>query len=155
MSRARYIDSLEEMDKHDVICITGGEPQLRVDRILEVINWARELSHKPKLYMYTTIYTEDSCGIAQMIDGIHYSIHAPMTNEDYKHFCEFEWGVVGVLHKQKSFRLYIESSIEGFISFHPSRYQRIEAKGWQTEDELLKIQPYGIPAGETMYIWRE
>lgn len=155
MSRAKYIDSLEEMDKHDVICITGGEPQLGVDRILEVINWARELSHKPKLFMYTTVYTKHSCDIAQMIDGIHYSIHAPMTLLDWKNFNSFDWEVVQLLHNQKSFRLYVESSVNRRITFNPSHYQRIEVKGWQSEDELLKIQPYGIPSGETIYIWNE
>ncbi len=155
MSRAKYINSLDEMDQHDVTCITGGEPQLEPGRIYRVIDWARKLEHKPKLFMYTTVYTKHTSDIAKMIDGIHYSIHAPMELSDLSNFNNFDWTVVRSLHHQKSFRLYIESSVDMYLAFNPSRYQRTEIKHWQSEDELLAIQPNGIPAGETMYIWRE
>jgi hypothetical protein len=141
------------MDYHDIICVTGGEPQLYPNRIREIHQWASVQQHKPLLFMYTTIFLQDTLEIAQLLDGIHYSLHEDASLSDIVDFQRFQYDIVRVLGAKKSYRLYINAGIKHPVPVIPSLWKRVEIKAWETEEGLLKQQPNGIPAGETMYIW--
>jgi organic radical activating enzyme len=129
-------DSLEEIiNKHDVICLTGGEPMLDIDRTLDIIKHIKEKAPEKTLYLYTAKYDYRIEDIIPLVDGIHYTMHENSTMKDIDDLACIQVTFHGH-HEEKSFRLFLHSGIERMIAVAPSVWSRIESKPWIDEKEL-------------------
>ena len=56
MQNAIEIDSLRSIDNYPVVCITGGEPGIMENKVLETIAELRANNPDVKIYMYSAWY---------------------------------------------------------------------------------------------------
>lgn len=136
---------LEDLLKYDEIMITGGEPMLEPHRVFTVLEYLiRNNTKNPKLYLYTALYTPKLKDILQFMEGVHFTLHAPVTEEDMLGFEAFQELI-------KDFpgtaRLYIEQGVEYPVRIIPNRWHRVEVKRWLKdgecplpEDDLLVLE---------------
>lgn len=139
-----HIDQLLEFDE---VCITGGEPLTNPEQVLQIVEYLR--CHKPsiKIYLYTTMYNEMlAWEILPLIDGVHYTLHAPFSSLDQQRFAKFQ--LVAKEFPKKSFRLMISQEIDTAIPpIIPKVWSRIESKPWLLDCEL--------PKHETLFLMEE
>lgn len=153
MKQMRTIDSLDSLADFDEVCITGGEPMLVPNRTRECITQLRELG-VPTIYLYTALWTSEFREIAEMVDGVHFTLHWPL---DWK--TDQEFGLVQHnlwMIGSGSHRLYVDSRINTPVPVRPCIWSRVEMSAWLTEIDLfLRNGPTGLPPGEKMFIWKD
>ncbi len=151
MSVAKLLDDITTLKDYDIVMITGGEPMLMPDRVIDLSKQLRSVS-KCKIYLYTAYHKklEDLVSVLHYVDGIQYSLHAEATPYDIDDFHSFQNSISGYINK--SFRLFIDNRIIHFVKILPMLWKRVEIKHWLTEEELLNKQTNGLPAGEELFI---
>lgn len=151
MQNAVSIDNISALKGYSIICITGGEPLLEPDLTLGVVAKIRRQNPNSLVYLYSALYTERMYDVVDAVDGIHYSLHKEACAADMYDFQQFQklvaWKGYG-----KSFRLYIDPKVRYPVKIRPWLWKRVEIKPWLTEEELIAIQPNGLPKGETLFI---
>ena len=148
---------LQDLTKYNIICVTGGEPMLNPVKTLNTILNIKDLGHNPKMYMYTALYDDRIAYILKEIDGIHYTLHENSSLKDIQNFMEFQNMVADfkVNGYNKSCRVYVNAGIKYPVSIVPNIWSRVETKKWELEDDLIKIQPFGIPVNEDLLLLDE
>jgi hypothetical protein len=84
--------------------------------------------------LYTACYKPELHSIIEYIDGVHYTLHYPITIGDLAKLECMEY--LASVHHTKSFRLYIEPRITHPIIIIPNSWNRIEVKPWLDECPL-------------------
>ena len=146
MKHAHHIDSLESLKLVDEIMISGGEPMLYPEFTEQVIRTLWEQGNpNRKIFLYTAFWNPMLNKLASegLVQGIHYTLHDPLTNDDIRGF-EFIQGVAVSLRDKVSFRAYIDPNIKVQIPVNPQAWSRLEIKPWidsgeceLPEDELF------------------
>jgi organic radical activating enzyme len=135
---ATKIQKLSELVDYDIICITGGEPMLEIQRTVDIITQIKKQNPKVIIYLYTAWYAKDVERIISLIDGIHFTIHENETSEDIKEFNKFQRIIANY---DKSFRLYIDRRVQTPVTIQPNLWARVEIFDWLSEEEcLLRIK---------------
>ena len=151
MKQAISISDLATLANFGIICITGGEPLLEPDYTLDIVAKIRRQHPSAALYLYTALYAERMPDIVRATDGIHYTLHEGATDQDIDGLQRFQQ-VIRNEGNGKSFRLYIDKRVERLVSIQPNLWKRVEVKPWLSEEELLAMQPSGLPPNETLFI---
>ena len=153
MKNAKSLQNITDLKNYDVVMITGGEPMLYPNKVIDLTKSLKKENPNIKVYLYTANHKNawDLEQVLQYVDGIQYSLHSNATGIDMDDFQCFQaqiftWADV------KSFRLYIDQSIKGTVHITPDLWQRIEIKPWLTESQLLAQQPNGLPQEEELFI---
>ncbi|MEI8339365.1 MAG: 4Fe-4S cluster-binding domain-containing protein [bacterium] len=154
LNRAEYIDDVSEISGFNSICLTGGEPLLNIDSTINILQAVKIKCPNSKVYLYTAFFTERVNEILDMVDGIHYTLHAEANLKDIEDFEKFQ-SLISIRSNEKSFRLYIDSRVKHAVSIKPNIWKRLEIKRWLTEEELLLLQPEGLPPNEKLFILKE
>jgi hypothetical protein len=84
-------------------------------------------------------------------EGIHYTLHYPLTIEDINGFYKFQdllWREKA-LTRDNTYRLYVDPRIETPLIIKPSLWTRVEMKAWIPEGKCP------LPIGETLFILNE
>ncbi len=94
------IEHLEELDEYDEVIITGGEPLLHSVAVGSIITELRYRRPECLVYLYTAMYRPMLLDFMRGLDGVHYTIHAPATDDDLADFNAFQcaikmWGRPG------------------------------------------------------------
>ena len=133
----RPLKKFSDLNGYDKVILTGGEPMLDADRVINIATSIRFHSHC-KIYLYTAYHKNDWDleRVLQQVDGIHYSLHAEATGVDIFDFECFQqriqtWADV------KSFRLFVDNKIKCAVHVRPNTWQQVEFKPWLSEAELL------------------
>lgn len=153
MSQSICIKSIRKLPKATkTVCVTGGEPMLNPDRTLDIIKAIR--THLPRaiVYLYTALYDERINKILDWVDGVHYTLHAAASKNDVIDFYRFQTNLIG---RSGSYRIYIDPRVSLPVVVDPSLWSTVIRRKWQTEQELVDVQPEGLPVGETLYILDE
>lgn len=129
------------------MCITGGEPLLNWERTKRIIQQLRKVSN-PTIYLYTAKYIDKMWDVWSWTDGIHFTLHYPLTMEDMEGFGKFQRDISRFNHHTFSPRLYIDQRITTPIVIYPNVWKRVEIKPWMKEGECP------LPPNETLYIWK-
>lgn len=130
--------------------ITGGEPLLCFDWMVQVLEEARRVNPKAKIYLYSADYQPLTLGsFMPLIDGLHYTLHEGINQNDLFRFQSLQRTLNFECYRQsgKSFRLYINPKIDINISINPSVWTRVESKPWIPESECK------LPPGEKLYTY--
>ena len=146
MQNAIEIDSLRSIDNYPVVCITGGEPGIMENKVLETIAELRANNPDVKIYMYSAWY-KNRWGhrLLDHLDGVHYTLHKGTTSEDIRDFQEFQMHAA-CCWPGKSYRLYIHQSIREGLTIYPSVWHRLEVKPWVAEEDC------DLPDTEDLFI---
>jgi hypothetical protein len=104
-----------------------------------------------RIYLYTSLYTNRMIEMLDVVDGVHYTIHAGATQTDIDGFYEFQ--IVHSMRPRKSCRLNIDARVDRIVPVIPNVWTRVNVSPWLTEEELFEVQPNGgLPAGESLYV---
>lgn len=131
------------------VIITGGEPMLVPDD-LEHLCWKLKRNNtKVKIYLYTAFYRHQLNNLINydLVDGVHYTLHAGATPEDVRLFYRFQQVLrsMGQQIKEKSFRLYINNEVFLPVEVYPPVWTRVEVKPFLSEAECQ------LPKGEELF----
>lgn len=149
--KANYIKDLKPLRPYDAICITGGEPLLNFVRTQEILLELKKDKPDRPVYLYTALFTPLMWYLFNIIDGLHYTLHYPLTCEDHTNFVNLQRLMQRMKDRRQlvrlSFRLYIDNRISVPIEVKPNLWSRVEIKPW------LKECP--LPKDETLFILDE
>lgn len=156
MQHAQYIDTLYELPQFlTEIMISGGEPMLYPERTLRITRELRDQYPLSKIYLYSSFYNKNLEEIIPLLDGFQYTIHEGATESDLVLLDKLQELLEN--HRKdwhdKSFRLYIDDKVDLPVRVLPNVWNKAKVSTWLTENELLDIQPNGIPEGELLYIY--
>ena len=156
MRYAQYIDTLSDLPQElSEVMISGGEPMLFTERTLRLTEELKERYPFSKLYLYSSYYNNTLEDIIPLLDGFQYTIHEGATEEDLLLLDNLQ--ELLDRHKEewtdKSFRLYIDDKVDIPMRILPNVWNKAKVSTWLTEEELLNIQPNGLPEGEALYVY--
>ena len=149
MAQATRISDISSLRGFSTICVTGGEPLLSPEKTLSIIRDIREVCVGAPVYLYTARFVENMSEILDAVDGIHFTLHDSTTANEVDHFNRLQDMLRG---RTGSYRLYISPSITLPVTIVPNLWKRVEVKPWMSEQQLLDIQPGGLPVGESVFI---
>lgn len=147
MKDMKTIQSVDSLDDFDIVCLTGGEPMLVPELVKEVALELRARSIKGRqIYLYTAQFNPAIEELLTYLDGIHYTIHWPTTEQDIEEFRRYQDLIAHV--PDKSYRLYIDSRVNLAVTIRPDLFVRVECKPWLAEEECP------LPPGESLFYLR-
>ena len=149
MAQARRIPDASALRGFDIVCVTGGEPMLDPDRTLDIVRDIRRECPGAAVYLYTALATDRVPDILDAVDGLQFTLHEGATEEDAAGLGHIQGMLEG---RAGSYRLYVHPSAEPLARVRRELWSRVEVKPWLTEDELLAMQPGGLPPGETLFV---
>ncbi len=149
MSQAKRIPDVSPLRGFDIVCITGGEPMLSPDKTLAVIRDIRRECNGAAVYLYTALLAEAMPEVLDAVDGVHFTLHDGATEGDISDFHNLQDMLEG---RDGSYRLYVNPSVRWPVAVKPHLWKRIEVKQWMSEQQLLDMQPGGLPIDEEMFI---
>lgn len=129
--------------QYDEILITGGEPMLFVDDLLNTIQALRKLS-KAKIYVYTALitYIPAVLEVLEAADGITITLHEPF---DVSFFHRLNYRMPNHL-KKKSLRVNIFKGITVCLR---------QGHSWKVKDNIEWKKNAPLPTGEVLKRRRE
>jgi len=133
----KEINDVSPLKPYDTVTLTGGEPMLYPDRIVDIMSALRQQNPKQKIYLYTTIWTHQLKAIIEYFHGVQFTIHRNPTATDTGAFFLFQQHILSQFKtEEKSFRLSLDPTINTSICIIPQAWSRIKIKQWRTPDKL-------------------
>ncbi len=135
--------SLDEIRGYDEIMLTGGEPLLEPEKLIEVAWAVLGQNLRAKLYLYTALWTDELPRITGLFDGIHFTLHADPVQRDLDGFQHVQ-RLAGATPRL-SWRCFIDDRVPlDLLTIHPEVWDRFEHKPWLEdcplpEDDLLYL----------------
>lgn len=146
MSQAKVISKVSDLAGYDEVIVTGGEPFLHPDSLVDFLKEVRALRPRPRIYLYTAMYHRGALPyVLPLVNGIHYTLHAEATHKDVDAFHAFQ--NYAEYFTGHSFRLYVDNRCCIPVFVKPSVWQRVEMKGWIDNGNCP------LPPNETLFIW--
>ena len=148
-AQMQKVDSLDALESYEEIIVTGGEPMYRAADTVEFIQRLRRRFPDKTVYLYTALFSHRMRELAELIDGVHYTIHdGPNMLDAVNGFSlaqrEFE---LNPAWAGKSIRLYIDNRVAVRIAVLPRVWSRVEIKPWLNEGNCP------LPAHEDLLVW--
>lgn len=141
---------LRHFRDYDAVMLSGGDPLLmRWKHLEEIIRRLRQVNVK-RIYLYTTWWNSNGDRVVRLVDGIHFSLHPDAGMR--------ELALLKVIQEharafpKKSFRLFVDAKLQ-MPEIDTTVWSRVEHKHFMTEQELIQLQPQGIPEGEELYVF--
>jgi hypothetical protein len=146
ISQGREIDDIVDVMQYDQIILTGGEPMLYPERIIDICKRLREWDYKGPIWLYSAKYVPMMWEVMQHVDGLHFTMHTDSA-ADMDGFNLVQ--TLASTYRDKSFRLYISPSIVRAMTIYPFLWKRVEVKPWIPEGKCP------LPLGEELFILKE
>jgi hypothetical protein len=145
-AQMKPISSMDELAGYEEIVLTGGELLHKPIVTLDFLYDLKDRFPDKRVYMYTAMWSVHLDDMMEIVDGIHYTVHAPAVPKDVHDFETVQGMVTGW---DGHARLYVDSSCELKLSIRPSVWDRVEIKPWMVEGECP------LPSHEDLLIWKE
>lgn len=128
------IPKCEDFSEYSTIMLTGGEPMLRPEIIIDTIVKIREQNENAKIILYTAM-VEGLSRVIPFLDGLTLTLHDPL---DIKPFEIFDQSMIG--SSKFSLRLNV---------FEEVNYHDISCKNnWQIKNNIQWIENCPLPEDE-------
>ena len=141
-------NNTKDFKKYDVVMITGGEPMLFPDKVITFTRALKKQNPNVKVFLYTALYTKRLREVMEVVDGVHFTIHAEATKQDIEDFQLFQ-GIANTFKLggyTKSFRLYCDPNCLIPFTLYPWLWKRMEIKPWIMEGDCK------LPDNEDLYV---
>jgi len=142
------INGFNDLNKYDILIITGGEPLLKPLKVRGFIDAFKKIKPKGIIYLYTSIYTIDLNDFLPDIDGMTFTLHSDAKNSDFYEFKCIQTALINC-SKKISTRLSVSPDITRPIDFIPNLWNEIKMKNWRNKKDCI------IPSNEDLYILKE
>lgn len=153
ISQGKEEDNLDFVKDYDEIILTGGEPMLYPERLLDLIKNIKVVNPNVKIYLYTAKWEPFIQTILHYIDGLTYTLH-----KNIKQFEAFDFNTlqrhINYMHsdnENKSFRLFIHEDVKEEFNLIPATWDRIKIAGTLSEedcdypeDDLIILKEWGV-----------
>ncbi len=136
-------ESAEALKDYRVVAITGGEPLLDPQGILDFAKMLRRSNPDRMIYLYTAKFDITPIWFLNIIDGIHFTLHESTTAKEVEDFEVIQRALQE--YPGRSYRLFVHPGIEHFIPIRPRTWSRIESKPWINENDCK------LPEDETLF----
>ena len=150
ISQGREEDNLNFIEDYDEIILTGGEPMLYPEQIIDLVIKIREIKSDIIIYLYTANYKFLLERLIGLIDGITYTLHERCSFKDVENFQVVQQMAMEFSY-DKSFRLFINKNNEKAITIMPDLWDRIKIAGTLSEedcdypeDDLIILKEWGL-----------
>lgn len=143
MKQARVL-ALNELADYAAVCVTGGEPMLDPYGTLYVVKKLKEQDPRRPVYLYTAFYRPELSLLLDVVDGVHFSVHAEATPNEVLDIGRMQ--VLAASYPHVSFRLFVDRRVAHPFGIVPSRWARVEVKPWLPEGQCP------LPAHEDLVI---
>jgi len=123
---------------YDLVMLTGGEPMLKPEAIIDITNKIRAETNAP-IYLYTAKSKRalDLIAILHCVDGVTLTLHEPY---DVEPFVELN-SLLMKLGIECSYRLNVFKGVD---------ISRVDTSLWTVKDEIEWIKDCPLPEGETI-----
>lgn len=148
--------AFDDLFKYDAICITGGEPMLMSERVVEMVHRLRLQGYTGKIWLYTA-YSRKlnhywACKmLIDAVDGITYTIHngdMGKVKSDLIDLRHLDTYLKESDRSDKSDRLYIDSRVFNQDYVDSLRY------GWAVIKSLeWRMDECPVPEGEELVFY--
>ena len=140
------LQDVEQLERFQTVCLTGGEPFLAPKATLRLIKELRAQNPTQKIYVYASIFemTKEQLRILALVDGLHYTIHQHPTSDDQEMLDTLQLILMGYRKRGKSFRLALSPDIFSSIRIMPSAWNDIRVKEW--------LDDCPLPENEELFI---
>ena len=137
MAKAQRLTSVKQLQGYENLVISGGEPMLFPDRVINLAKVLHKAAPQAKIFLYTAFNrnNKDIERVLPHIDGINYTVHTD-SEQDAAQFQGFQ--ALASRWKDKAFRLYVEKPIADKLVIIPGVWERIKTAPWMTEPEMIK-----------------
>ncbi len=149
--------SFEDLFKYDEICITGGEPMLLSDRLVEMIHRLRLQGYTGKIWLYTAnshrLATYWACKmLIDEVDGITYTVHhgkMETVKRDLADLRRLDTYLKETDRSGKSDRLYIDSRVysEEYVKSLMYKWDEVKPLKW------IESGDCPVPEGEEVVFY--
>lgn len=136
--------SFEDLFKYEEICITGGEPMLMSERVVEMIHRLRLQGYTGKIWLYTAssrkLKSYWACKmLIDAVDGITYTIHhgkMETVKKDLTDLRHLDTYLKESDRSGKSDRLYIDSRVfnQDYVDSLSYGWDVIKSLKWSMDD---------------------
>ena len=145
----RIITDIKELKNYSEVMITGGEPMLIPEKVLEFTRQLNKMGfgYGRDLYLYTARYHHYLEYILRNISGLHFTLHNEAKDDDV-----YELKLMSRLiknHPLISSRLAIDSRLYDRYDF-----SNIDLTGWHVVRKLKWQVECPLPAGEELLIYK-
>jgi len=139
--------TLADLADYDQVLLTGGEPTLYPEKLLDNIMTLRAQSREQKIYLYTAQFLPAMHGFVPLLDGIQYSLHHPVTPTELLDFADFQFLIGKYRGTERTFRLYVDNRITESVLVEPHNWSRVGFTPWR--------EPSPLPEGEELFVLEE
>jgi hypothetical protein len=141
------ITDLQILQEYQVIMITGGEPILVPEKLMDLLHWLDEhMEHTTPIYLYSARYDRKIYEkIMSLINGLHFTLHAEANDEDIADLKALSLFLKGYGRHHQSLRLAIDTRVY-------SRYDlsNIDLSAWSVVRKMTWLKDAPLPAGEEL-----
>jgi len=137
LGQMKPLDSLEELHGYEEVMITGGEPMLFPDKVMDIARWINGKSRETKIFLYTAIYHWRIPTLIKLVDGIQYTLHEDTTEQDIENFLNIQREIQLRGRDDQSFRLCIDPNVAYKVGVVPCTWDSIKVKDWRSEEECI------------------
>lgn len=124
---------------YEAICISGGEPVLKPEKVKAIIQ-AAEIRKIP-VFLYSATFTKLYEEIVPKLSGLTFTIHEHITAIDLVRFERLQELLVD--NPSSSYRLNIHKEVEQFVKLYP--------KVWSQVNIFTPLEECPLPSNEVLY----
>lgn len=156
--QANFMRNITELSEYEDLIITGGEPMLRPEAVINFIDSARkQLKSGEKVYMYSStidVNNFDHLLVLGMLDGITFTVHYEATFKDIlmlKALSKQISAVKRVMGDSWTARLLLDSRLPQkyeMINWGLEHWDMVKWLEWKDDGEC------SLPEHETGYIYQ-
>lgn len=147
------LTNINDLLSYDEIIITGGEPMLIPEKIIEFIKNLKNINYLGKIYMYSALYnlklSHYYSRILMVIDGLQFTVHSEAKDQEIielKQLSESEF--LNRLSEFKSLRLAIDSRLYDKYDF-----SNIDFSNWSVVRKMQWRINVPLPQNEKLFIY--
>ena len=140
------VATIRELDIYDEIILTGGEPMLDPEATLGFVLDLKTRRMARTVYLYTALWSPAIHDLLRIVDGIHYTIHAPTLPGDDFGLASMHVAISEARHHgDLSCRLCVDADVREPVTIYPYIWDRVEIARFKEDCP--------VPAGETLLVW--
>lgn len=148
----KILTNPDDLLTYDTIMITGGEPMLIPEKVIEFLNWLIDKEYKGRIYLYTALYNNKLSRfyskILSIIDGFQFTVHNEATVKEIIELKQLSESYLLEGQRDKSFRLNIDERLYSRYDF-----SNINFRNWTVVRKMKWLVNCPLPEGEELFVY--